>query len=95
MVKEEARKEIWQMRKISARLATLQRFFLFLIEELINEPYGFILLLVYNLSVYLGGGDVCMTQQLACRVDVGSQCKHHRCKGMSGAMHNLSKSNGK
>lgn len=36
--------------------------FLLLIEELINESYGFILLLVYNLSVYLGGGDVCMTQ---------------------------------
>ena len=65
------------------------------IEELINESYGFILLLIYNLSVYLGGGNVCMTQQLACRVDVGSQCKHHRCKGMSGTMHNLSKSNGK
>lgn len=62
MVKDEARKEIWQMRKISARLATLQRFFLFLIEELINESYGFILLFVYNLSVYLGGGDVCMPQ---------------------------------
>ena len=65
------------------------------VEELINESHGFILLLVYNLSVYLGGGDVCMPQQLTCRVDVGSQCKHHRCKGMSARMHNLSKSNGK
>lgn len=40
----------------------LTEIFLFLIEELINESYCFILLLVYNLSVYLGGGDVCMPQ---------------------------------
>lgn len=31
-------------------------FFLFLIEELINEAHCFILLLIYNLSIYLGSG---------------------------------------
>ena len=34
----------------------LTEIFLFLIEELINQPHCLILLLVYNLSINLGGG---------------------------------------
>lgn len=34
----------------------LTEIFLFFIEELINEAHCFILLLIYNLSINLGGG---------------------------------------
>ena len=64
-------------------MATLQRFFLFLIEELINESYGFILLLVYNLSVYLGGLYLGVPHQFAGGVYVGTERKHHRGESMS------------
>ena len=66
-----------------------------LIEELINESYGFILLLVYDLGIYLCCGYARVPKQLAGGVDVSTQRKHHRGKGMSAYMHNLSKSNGK
>lgn len=34
----------------------LTEIFLFLIEELINQPHRLILLLIHNLSIYLGSG---------------------------------------
>ena len=68
---------------------------LVLIEELINESYGFILLLVYNLGIYLCCGYARVSKKLAGGVDVCPQRKHHRGEGMSARMHNLSKSNGK
>lgn len=69
--------------------------FLLLIKELINESYGFILLLIYNLSVNLGCPYIGVPKQLAGSVDVRSKGKHHRGKGVPGGVHNLSKSNGK
>lgn len=47
---------------------------LVLVEELVNESHCIILLLVYNLSIYLGGGDSCMPHQLTGSVDVCTQC---------------------
>ena len=38
------------------KVASLTEIFLFLIEEFINQPHRLILLLIHNLSVYLGGG---------------------------------------
>ena len=68
---------------------------LVLIEELVNESYGFILLLVYDLGIYLCCGYARVPKQLAGCVYVSPERKHHRGKGMSAHMHNLSKSNGK
>lgn len=38
------------------KVASLTEIFLFLIEELINQPHRFILLLIHNLSINLGSG---------------------------------------
>ena len=59
---------------------------LVLIEELINESYGFILLLVYDLGIYLCCGYARVSKQLAGGVYVCPQRKHHRGEGMSGSM---------
>lgn len=67
---------------------------LVLIEELINESYGFIFLLVYDLGIYLCCGYARVPKQLAGGVYVSPQRKHHRGEGMSAHVHNLSKSNG-
>ena len=57
-----------------------------LIEEFINESYSFILLLVYDLGIYLCCGYARVPKQLAGGVDVSTQRKHHRGEGMSGSM---------
>ena len=59
---------------------------LVLIEELINESYGFILLLVYDLGIYLCCGYARVSKQFAGGVYVCPQRKHHRGEGMSGSM---------
>ena len=59
---------------------------LVLIEELINESYGFILLLVYDLGIYLCCGYARVPKQLAGGVDVCPKSEHHRSEGMSGGM---------
>lgn len=61
-------------------------FILLFIEELINESYGFILLLVYDLGIYLCCGYARVPKQLAGGVYVCPQRKHHRGEGMSGSM---------
>ena len=73
----------------------LAEIFLFLIEELINQPHCLILLLIHNLSIYLGSGYSGVTEQFAGGVDVGSKREHHGGEGVPRDMHNLSKSNGK
>ena len=59
---------------------------LVLIEELINESYGFILRLVYNLGIYLCCGYARVPKQLAGGVYVCPKSEHHRGEGMSGGM---------
>lgn len=68
------------------KVASLTEIFLFLIEELINQPHRLILLLIHNLSVYLGGGYSGVTEQLAGGVDVGSQREHHGGEGVPSGM---------
>ena len=60
--------------------------FLLLIEELINQSHRLILLLIHNLSIYLGGGYSGVTEQLAGGVDVGSQREHHGGEGVPSSM---------
>ena len=59
---------------------------LVLIEELINESYGFILFLVYDFCIYLCCGYARVSKQLAGGVYVCPKSEHHRGEGMSGGM---------
>ena len=77
----------FNLAKFAATLQTLQRLRvgtervrswygagLVLVEELINQSHCIILLLIYNLGINLGCGDSCMPHQLACSIDVCTQC---------------------
>jgi hypothetical protein len=59
---------------------------LVLVEVLINEIHRFILLLIYNLCVNLGGGNSGMSQQLARCVDVCTKSQHHGSESMPSCM---------
>lgn len=86
---------LWRLRLGTERVRRRYGAGLVLIEELVNESYGFILLLVYDLGIYLCCGNARVPKQLAGGVYICPKCKHHRGEGMSSGMHNLSKSNGK
>lgn len=53
---------------------------------MVNETHGIIFLLVDDLGINLRYLHLGMSHQLACGIDVRTQCEHHCAKGMSAAM---------
>lgn len=52
------------------------------VKHAINKIYGFDLLAVNNLRVYLGRFYVGVAEQLARGIKVCAQCQHHRCEAV-------------